>query len=119
MTALSHTRLTPRVMGLMGLALFGAVLLPAIVNAGTGGTEFASIYTLLSGWMQGELGRLVAIAFGTLGILAGMMRGSLMLGLGGIGAAVMMFFLPTIIGGIVTATMTPQLVQAALAAGVL
>lgn len=103
--------------GLMGAAFAGALLLPVLVQAGTGGTEFNSLYTLMTGWMQGTMGRLIAVATGTLGILAGMFRGSLMLGLSGIGAAVMMFFLPTIIAGIVTATLNPDLVQAAIAAG--
>jgi conjugal transfer pilus assembly protein TraA len=117
MNAIADYRPSPTVVGLMGLALVGVLLLPALVQAGTGGTEFNSLYTLMTGWMQGTMGRLIAVATGTLGILAGMFRGSLMLGLSGIGAAILMFFLPTIIGGIVTATLTPELVQAAVAAG--
>jgi conjugal transfer pilus assembly protein TraA len=112
-------RLSPTALGLLGLGVAAALLAPALVQAGTGGTEFNSLYTLMTGWMQGTMGRLIAVATGTLGILAGMYRGSLMLGLSGIGAAVMMFFLPTIIGGIVTATLTAERVQAAIAAGAL
>lgn len=117
MHALSIHRPSPTMLGLLGLGIAAALLLPAIVHAGTGGTEFNALYTLLTGWMQGTMGRLIAVAVGTIGILAGMTRGSLMLGLSGIGAAVFMFFLPTIIGGIVTATLTAELVQAAVAAG--
>jgi conjugal transfer pilus assembly protein TraA len=118
-TQRTQYRLSPTALGLLGLGVAAALLAPALVQAGTGGTEFNSLYTLMTGWMQGTMGRLIAVATGTLGILAGMYRGSLMLGLSGIGAAVMMFFLPTIIGGIVTATLTAERVQAAIAAGAL
>jgi conjugal transfer pilus assembly protein TraA len=119
MYATTQYRPSPTALGLLGLGVAAALLAPALVQAGTGGTEFNSLYTLMTGWMQGTMGRLIAVATGTLGILAGMYRGSLMLGLSGIGAAVMMFFLPTIIGGIVTATLTAERVQAAIAAGAL
>lgn len=73
--------------------------------AGASGTEFASAYSLLTGWLQGELGRLIAIVFVAVGLVAGVFRGSLIGFVSGIAAGLGLFTAPTVIGAIVTATL--------------
>lgn len=109
---LKQTNALPVLAGGFALAVAAALVLPNLATAGTAGAEFNSLYTLITGWMTGTMGRLIAVAMGTLGILAGMYRGSLMLGLSGIGAAVLINFLPSIVGGIVTGTLSPEAVEA-------
>jgi len=75
------------------------------VLAGTGGTEFSSTYTLLTGWMTGILGRIIAITFIIVGLVAGVMRQSIMGFVVGIAAGLGVFVAPNIIDGIVTATL--------------
>jgi conjugal transfer pilus assembly protein TraA len=72
--------------------------------AGTGGaTEFGTLYTLVSGWLTGTLGRLLAITFVATGLIAGVMRSSLMGFVVGIGAGLGVYTAPTVINNIVTA----------------
>jgi conjugal transfer pilus assembly protein TraA len=110
---LSKPMLTTRRLGFIAAAAVAAMALPALVEAGTGGTEFNALYTLVEGWMKGTLGKLAAVSMAAVGIFAGMLRGNLLGGLTGIGAGVLMFFLPDIIGGIVTATLDAEAVAAA------
>ena len=91
-----------RALGLAaGLCLIGATL----AQAGSGGTEFDSLYTLIEGWMKGTLGKLIAIVMVAVGIGVGVLRGSILGAVSGIAGGVAMFYAPDIIGGIVTATL--------------
>ena len=47
----------------LALALFGmlAAFNPEMASAGTGGTEFDGITTTLTGWLEGGLGKMIAI----------------------------------------------------------
>ncbi|MEL6264596.1 MAG: TraA family conjugative transfer protein [Pseudomonadota bacterium] len=88
------------------VALAATMLLAAAAaRAGTGGTEFDAIYGLVEGWMEGTLGRLFAVASVVVGLGAGILRGSVLAAVTGIGFALVMFYAPDIIGGIVTATL--------------
>lgn len=82
-----------------------ALMVSHLTLAGTGGTEFGSLYTLLSGWMTGTLGRIVAVIFIIIGVIAGAARQSIMGFVLGIAAGVGMFLAPTIIDAVVTATL--------------
>jgi len=95
---------TPVALAAAGLVLLAA-LAPEAVLAGTGGTEFSSTYTLLTGWMTGILGRIIAITFIIVGLVAGVMRQSIMGFVVGIAAGLGVFVAPNIIDGIVTATL--------------
>lgn len=91
--------------------VFGVTLMaamPQLALAGEGGEEFASLTTMVTGWLDGELGRLIAISFFGIGILVGLVRQSLMAAITGVGCAVVISFLPGIIGGIITAEATPE-----------
>lgn len=87
------------------LALACAVTLPAAVVAGTGGTEFDGVWTLLTDWSQGALGRIIAGSMVLIGIIAGIARQSLMAFAVGIGGGVGLFYAPSIIDATVTGTL--------------
>lgn len=89
------------VMVLMAVSL----ITPESVLAGTGGTEFASVWTTLSDWMQGTLGKIASGAMILVGIIAGVARQSLMAFGVGIGGGVGLYNTPTIIDNVMTATL--------------
>jgi len=88
------------------LGLVSLFLLNHECLAGTGGSsEFGTIYTLLTGWLQGMLGRILAVTFVMVGLVAGVMRGSMMGLVLGIGCGLGVYTAPTVIDNIVTATL--------------
>jgi conjugal transfer pilus assembly protein TraA len=88
------------------LAIAGLLLLtPDTVLAGTGGTEFQATYDMLIGWMTGLLGRIIAIAFIIVGLIAGVARQSIMSFAIGIAAGLGIFMAPDIIDAVVSATL--------------
>lgn len=78
-------------------------LLAGEAMAGTGGTEFASIYTLLLGWSQGSLGKVIALAMFLVGLSAGIIQQSISAVVIGVGGAMALFYGPTVISGVVSA----------------
>ena len=66
----------------------------------TGSTDFAEIYARLVGWIKGDLGRTLSIAFVLIGLAYGMARNSLIGFATGVGAAVGLQVTPTIINSI-------------------
>ncbi|MFE8034499.1 TraA family conjugative transfer protein [Thiohalocapsa marina] len=97
----SKLLLTATALSLVGLAL----LAPEPVLAGTGGTEFQATYDMLIGWMTGLLGRIIAIAFIIVGLIAGVARQSIMSFAIGIAAGLGIFMAPDIIDAVVSATL--------------
>ena len=93
--------MTAAVLALAGLA----ALAPDTVLAGAGGTEFQGAYDMLTGWMTGILGRIIAVTFIIVGLVAGVMRQSIMGFVVGISAGLGVFVAPDIIDSIVTATL--------------
>jgi conjugal transfer pilus assembly protein TraA len=83
------------------LALSFAI--PTWSFAGTGGTEFTSAYTTLTGWLQGDLGRLIAAALLVVGLVMGVVRQSVMAAVPAIACGLVATVAPTIIGAVVTA----------------
>ena len=83
----------------------GLMLLATTAFAGTGGTEFTEIYTLILGWTQGFLGKTLAIGAFLVGIGMGIVRQSLMSIALGIGAGMAVYYTPNIINGIVAAVL--------------
>lgn len=82
-------------------------------EAGTGGSsEFGSIYTLLTGWLQGMLGRILAVTFLMVGLVSGVMRGSMMGLVLGIACGLGVYTAPTVINNIVTGTINLQRIDA-------
>ena len=96
----------PNLLAFGTLALAGLLLAaPETVLAGAGGTEFQGAYDMLTGWMTGILGRIIAITFIVVGLVAGVMRQSIMGFVVGIAAGLGVFVAPDIIDSIVTATL--------------
>jgi conjugal transfer pilus assembly protein TraA len=88
-------------------AMFAVALLLVLATAaqaGTGGAEFDGIWTLIKGWMQGTLGRVIAGGMVLTGLIAGWARGSLFAAVAGVGMGLCLFYGPTIIEAVVTAT---------------
>ena len=101
------TNLTKRkLLGVGAVALAGLLLAaPDMALAGAGGAEFQGAYDMLTGWMTGILGRIIAITFIVVGLVAGVMRQSIMGFVVGIAAGLGVFVAPDIIDNIVTATL--------------
>ena len=98
---LKNTALTGAAVALASFVL----LAPETVLAGAGGLEFQDTYDMLVGWMTGMLGRIIAITFIIVGLVAGVMRQSIMGFVVGIAAGLGVFVAPDIIDNIVTATL--------------
>ncbi|HXF45845.1 MAG TPA: TraA family conjugative transfer protein [Burkholderiaceae bacterium] len=94
----------PQYLTTLALGAVLALLLAAGAIAGTGGTEFTALETLVTGWTTGALGRALAIIAILVGAGIGIMRGGVMAMLGGIGIAVALSVAVGVIGGILTAT---------------
>jgi conjugal transfer pilus assembly protein TraA len=91
----------PRVAFVATLMLLTAMIPEAM--AGTGGTEFDAIYTLLVGWTQGTLGKIIALTMFLVGLSGGIIRQSIAAVVVGVGGALALFYGPTVIGGVVSA----------------
>ncbi|MBX2808176.1 MAG: conjugal transfer protein TraA [Cellvibrionaceae bacterium] len=103
----------------VGLVL-ASLLTAESALAGTGGqTEFGAVWTQLTQWMQGILGRIIAGTMILVGIIAGVVRQSLMAFAVGIGGGIGIYNAPGIIDGIVSATIEhmPATADAAIAVG--
>lgn len=87
-------------------AVLALVLLGVATGAlaGTTGTEFQSLYTWLTGLVQGYFGKAAAVAAIGLGALFSLARLNPIAILSGIGFAVFLQYAPTIASGILTAT---------------
>ena len=89
---------------LLATVLVGAAALSSSeVMAGTAGTEFDDIYTLLVGWTTGTLGRIIALGMFLVGLAAGIVNQSIISVVIGIGGALALFYGPTVISGVVAA----------------
>lgn len=71
--------------------------------AGTTGTEFEGLYTILTEWATGYLGRAIAIAGFILGAGVGIARQNPIPALAGVAFALFMVYVPQIINALMTA----------------
>jgi conjugal transfer pilus assembly protein TraA len=83
-----------------------AAMFPMFAFAGTGGGEFDDIWITMTDWVEGTLGRIIAAGIVIVGIVAGIVRQSLMAFAIGIGGGMGLYNTPTIIEEILTATLT-------------
>ena len=77
------------------------------VFAGDQGSEFDDVWNTLLGWAQGTLGKIIALSMMLVGIIAGVARQSIMAFAMGIASGLGLFYAPTVINGVVSATL-PQ-----------
>jgi conjugal transfer pilus assembly protein TraA len=80
-----------------------ALALGSTAMAGTGGAEFNGAYTTLTGWLSGDLGRLIAAGLLIVGLAMGIVRQSIVAAVPAIGAALVVNVAPAIINAVVTA----------------
>lgn len=83
------------------VAIFWA-LTAGNVMASTG-SEFEDLYTLVSGWSTGYLGKTIAICFLLVGLGVGIIRGSVVAAVSALAAGVALLMLPTIVDTMFTA----------------
>jgi conjugal transfer pilus assembly protein TraA len=79
------------------------LLVARSVFAGTGGSEFQEIYSTLTDWTQGYLGKAMAAGLFLTGMAIGIVRQSLMAIVLGIGGGMAVNYTPSIIDAVVTA----------------
>ena len=84
--------------------LMGILALPVLAVAGTTGTEFLALYTWINGIATGYGGRAIAIASVVIGALLSVAKGNPIPILVGVGFAIFLQYVPTIVNGIMTAT---------------
>lgn len=88
-----------------GLALAMLFACIGLAQAGAGGTEFDDVWTMIKNWAQGSLGRVIAGGMVIIGIAMGMARQSLMAFALGIGGGLGLFYAPTVLESILTASL--------------
>lgn len=85
--------------------LVTVAVMPAVSMAGTGGAEFNGAYTTVTGWLTGDLGRLIAAALLVVGLIAGVMRQSIMAAVPAIACGLVATLAPGVIDTVVTAVL--------------
>ena len=83
----------------------GVLAMSPELMAGTGGSEFNAIYSTITGWMQGTLGKLITIALLITGIGFGVVKQSVIAAVPAIAAGLILNAAPGVIDGIVTAVL--------------
>lgn len=72
--------------------------------AGTGGTEFDTMYQMVVGWTEGTLGKLLAVSAFLIGMGMGIVKQSILAVVLGVGFALTLAYAPAIIDAIFTFT---------------
>ena len=91
--------LTLGVVGVVALSLSDASL------AGTGGEAFDDVWSTLTDWTQGTLGRIIAGSMVLVGIVGGIARQSLMAFALGVGGGMGLYNTPTVVESVMSATL--------------
>ncbi len=86
------------------LALLAVLFLPSLALAGTTGTEFQGFYTWLNGVVTGYGGRSVSLGAVLLGGLVSLGKINPIPILAGVGFAIFLQYSPTIVTGVLSAT---------------
>ena len=81
--------------------LLSVAALPGLAAAGSGGTEFDAVWTLVIEWTQGSLGRVIAGSMILVGLVAGIANQSIMAFALGLGGGVGLYYCTDIISGVV------------------
>lgn len=86
------------------LAVVAMSLVAASAYAGTTGVEFKAFFDLIDGWTTGYLGKGIALAAFLFGAAMGLVKGTMLPALVGIGFAIMFSVGPGVINGMMSAT---------------
>ncbi len=77
-----------------------------VAYAGTGGNaEFGPVYTMVQGWFQGTLGKIVALTSMGVGLTLGVVKQNIMGFVTGIGTGLGVYYGPTVIDNLVVAAL--------------
>lgn len=87
----------------IGLIAAMVLLRVAVTYAGSGGSEFEDIYSTITGWTSGGLGKTISAGAFLTGIAMGVVKQSIMAVVTGLGTALSVYYTPTIISNIVVA----------------
>lgn len=87
-----------------------AVALPlalaaALAHAGAGGTEFQNIYTQVSGWTNGVLGKTLAVSALLVGLGIGVIKQSVLSAVVGVAMGLVAGFGPSVIDTVISAAL--------------
>lgn len=88
----------------MMVGLMAAMVIGAVAQAGTTGTEFQTLHTLLTGWANGYLGKSLAVAAFLFGAGYGVAKQTIVPAILGIVFALVFAVGPGVIDGMLTAT---------------
>lgn len=97
-----------------GAVILALGLVAGSAMAGQGGDEFSSVYDTIVDWSQGTLGRIIALAMVLVGMVAGVVRQSIMAVVIGIAGGMALYNAPTVIEAIMTANPTVSVASDAL-----
>lgn len=86
----------------MMLPATAMVLATSVATAGTGGTEFDAMFTMIKDWAEGSLGKLLAVAAFLIGMGMGIVKQSIIAICLGIGFALALAYTPAIIEAVFT-----------------
>lgn len=99
----AHSNRAARFFSDYGLLMLVLCIASATAFAGTDGdTEFQEIYDILRGWLEGTLGKVLAVSAFGVGMGVGIVKQSLMALAIGIGFAAVLAYAPRIIDAIFT-----------------
>ena len=110
--SLPHGRFLFAALALAALSVVSGTALAAPAAAPTTGGDFSAIWDIVSFWMQGPLGMVISGAMILVGIVAGVVRQSIMAFVIGIAAGVGLYQAPDIVESLMPATL-PATLQAA------
>ena len=86
------------------LAVLAMSMVAASAYAGTTGTEFKAFFDLIDGWTTGYLGKGIALSAFLFGAAMGLVKGTMLPALVGVGFAIMFSVGPGVINGMMSAT---------------
>lgn len=84
-------------------AAMAPVAVTGVAVAGAGGTEFSTIVTQLTDWLEGGLGQVLALGALAVGLGIGIVQQSIMAVVVGIAMAIAVFYGPGVLTGVITA----------------
>ena len=96
----------------LAMAAMMVLAAPPDAYAGGGGAEFQAVYDTLTEWVEGILGRIIAVVMVVAGVAIGIARQSIAAFGIGVASALGLVNAPTIVDNIVTATVASSPVVA-------
>jgi len=87
------------------LMVLAAAVFSGQAMAGAGGTEFTPVHDQIAGWMNGTLGKALAVSALLVGLGIGVIKQSVMAAAVGVAMALVAGFGPSVIDGVITAAL--------------